>query len=563
MPSRLPLRGCSRGTVGDRVVGPGGTARARHPGHGQPVGVVAAAGLALGLARARERPLDARPLRRRRAVWQAFVEVLTPRPTSSSRCRRWRPAGCLAAAAPRGGAPGRCWRCRSARGADRPVTWPVAMVRELDSRTCGLHWPRRRPAADRRRWPSPPPTPARRLLVFDWLLGAAGDDRGRLWRRLAMAFGIVCCARALAGGRRPAFLNGPPWIGLGRAAGTLSDANARGAGGARSGRCSRAASGRGAATPSWRRAGGLGAGLAGRGDRQRLANVVRGLDSAAPARGVERPAGVAGAGGSRAAPAAVVARSSLLRAPGGKGHSAPPRDPSPARPSLAGGPRLLALLVPRRLRTDVDGDHRQTSWVGVGPGVFGTVVGGYPRRKSTVACRAKRPELVAASVGRARSDWRAAGLCLLALAAAAGLAAWRSPARPGRGRSSASASCRWSARRCSTRSCRCSSPCRSPGRATAADAAPSRPPASQPQRAGAPVPYSALPVVCSTMITGCRTARTPFPPGPPGRFRVPLPYDYGFSGGVHRHGPGDGPVGGDPRRRACSRRRQARCWCCA
>ena len=67
------------------------------------------------------------------------------------------------------------------------------------------------------------------LLFFDWLLGAADDDRRRLWRWLTPAIGVVCALAVWQAAVDPALLSRPPWIGLGRAAGAFYDANATGA----------------------------------------------------------------------------------------------------------------------------------------------------------------------------------------------------------------------------------------------------------------------------------------------------------------------------------------------
>ena len=140
-------------------------------------------------------------------------------------------AGCLAVAAPSRWRAAAIWAVPlSGWALVVALTWPVAMLRELDFATAAF--------TGRGAGPSPmaaalliPAAEAQlvALLFFDWLLGAADDDRRRLWRWLTPAIGVVCALAVWQAAVDPALLSRPPWIGLGRAAGAFYDANATGA----------------------------------------------------------------------------------------------------------------------------------------------------------------------------------------------------------------------------------------------------------------------------------------------------------------------------------------------
>ena len=396
-----------------------------------------AAGMALGIAGGMMAPgWTLAALVAIAPIWQAVIGVVTGQ-TDIQLVMPWLAAmaGCLAVAAPSRWRAGAIWAVPlSAWALVVAVTWPVAMLRELDFATAIF--------TGRGAGPSPitaalviPAAEAQlvALLFFDWLLGAADDDRQRMWRWLPPAIGVVCALAVWQAAVDPALLSRPPWIGLGRAAGGFYDANATGALAALFGPL--LASGVIAATapPSWRRAAlwslvSLAAVLA-TGSRTSLA--AWGTASAAAwvwmARRSWRTAVAAAAGA-----AVVIAIVTVLRAPGGEGQfGAAARLGATARTMLAGGGRGLVDVLWYR---DGYGPASvaiiaERPWVGVGPGVFGTVVGGYTPPEVDRRLPADNAQ------NWWRHQWAELGLigalpafaCSL-LAVAAGLRAWRSPA---------------------------------------------------------------------------------------------------------------------------------------
>ena len=209
-------------------------------------------------------------------VWQAVVGAATGE-TDIQLVMPWLAAmaGCLAVAAPSRWRAGAIWAVPlSAWALVVALTWPVAMLRELDFATAAFTGRGAGPSPPRRAALVIPAAEAQlvALLFFDWLLGAADDDRRRVWRWLPPAIGVVCALAVWQAAVDPALLSRPPWIGLGRAAGGFYDANATGALAALFGPLLASGGHRGRRPPSWRRAAFWSLALAGGGARLGLAH---------------------------------------------------------------------------------------------------------------------------------------------------------------------------------------------------------------------------------------------------------------------------------------------------
>jgi len=368
-------------------------------------------------------------------VWQAVIGAVTGE-TDIQLVMPWLAAmaGGLAVAAPSRWRAGAIWAVPlSAWALVIALTWPVAMLRELDFATAAF--------TGRGAGPSPlaatlviPAAEAQlvSLLFFDWLFGADDDDRRLVWRWLPPAIGVVCALAVWQAAVDPALLSRRPWIGLGRAAGGFYDANATGALAALFGPL--LTSGVIATSPpSWRRAAfwsllSLAAVLAS-GSRTSMAAWTAASAAAWmwTARRSWRTALAAAAGA-----AAVIAIVAALRVPGGEGQfGAAARLGATARTMLAGGSSGLVNVLWYRYGYGPASMQiiAERPWWGIGPGVFGTVVGHY-----------SPPELgFVLPPDNAQNWWRhqwaelgligalPAFVCSL-LAMAAGLRAWRSPA---------------------------------------------------------------------------------------------------------------------------------------
>ena len=397
-----------------------------------------AAGMALGIAGGMMAPgWTLAALVAIAPVWQAVIGVVTGQ-TDIQLVMPWLAAmaGCLAVAAPSRWRAGAIWAVPlSAWALVIALTWPVAMLRELDFATAALHRPRRRSVAPRRRaGDSRRRGPARRAALLR-LAGSApptttagGCGAGCRWPS-AWSVRWRCGRRP----SNPALLSRRPWIGLGRAAGGFYDANATGRWRRCSGRCSPAASSRRRRPPGGARRSGRCSRWRRCSPRARARSMAAWATASAVGVGVDGPAVVAHRGGRRSRRGR---GDRHRRGAAGTGRRGPVRRRRAARRHRAddAGRRRQRtrqrVVVPRRLRAGVDRESSPSGpgW-GIGPGVFGTVVGHYSPPELGFVLPADNAQ------NWWRHQWAELGLigalpafvCSL-LAMAAGLRAWRSPA---------------------------------------------------------------------------------------------------------------------------------------